>query len=153
MLNALNNGKHLLKNKNGDYYAVSKFYSGEQYHPMIMRDNSIAETNGFNINGSIFGDFKPFKEFTFTSRLGYSLSGTGSSTTSLPFYGNATQSRDYVSQSNSSSTTVYYQWENFANYLKSFGKHTVSAMLGMSFQETTTESVNGSLSSNKRGRW
>jgi TonB-linked SusC/RagA family outer membrane protein len=148
MLNALNNGKHLLKNKNGDYYAVSKFYSGEQYHPMIMRDNSIAETNGFNINGSIFGDFKPFKEFTFTSRLGYSLSGTGSSTTSLPFYGNATQSRDYVSQSNSSSTTVYYQWENFANYLKSFGKHTVSAMLGMSFQETTTESVNGSLSAN-----
>ena len=33
MQTALNNGKHLLKNENGDYYAVSKYYAGEQFHP------------------------------------------------------------------------------------------------------------------------
>lgn len=148
MLTALNSGKHLLQNGNGDYYAVSNYFAGEQYHPMIMRDNNIGKNSGFNVSGSIYGDFKPIKDLTFTSRFGYRLSGTRSSTTSLPFYGNATQSRDYVSQSNTSSTTIYYQWENFANYMKSFGQHTVTGMIGMSYQESSYDYVNGSLSAN-----
>lgn len=148
MLNALNSGKHLLQDENGNYYAVSKFYSGEQYHPMIMRDNNISKNSGFNVNGSVYADFKPFKGLTFTSRLGYRLSGTRSSTTSLPFYGNSVQSRDYVGQSSTSSTSIYYQWENFANYMKSFGQHTVSGMLGMSYQESTYDYVTGGLSAN-----
>lgn len=149
MLIALNSGKHLLQDDNGNYYAVSKFFAGEQYHPMIMRDNNIGKNSGFNVSGSAYADFKPFKGFTFTSRFGYRLSGTRSSTTSLPFYGNATQSRDYVGQSNTSSTTIYYQWENFANYMKTFGQHTVTAMVGMSYQESTYDYVNGSLSPNE----
>lgn len=149
MLTALNSGKHLLQDDNGNYYAVSKFFAGEQYHPMIMRDNNIGKNSGFNVNGSVYADFKPFKGFTFTSRFGYLTSGTRSSTTDLPFYGNATQSRDYVGQSNTSSTTIYYQWENFANYMKTFGQHTVTAMVGMSYQESTYDYVNGSLSPNE----
>lgn len=149
MLTALNSGKHLLQDGNGNYYAVSKFFAGEQYHPMIMRDNNIGKNSGFNVSGSAYADFKPFKGFTFTSRFGYRLSGTRSSTTNLPFYGNATQSRDYVGQSNTSSTTIYYQWENFANYMKTFGQHTVTAMVGMSYQESTYDYVNGSLSPNE----
>lgn len=149
MLTALNSGKHLLQDNNGNYYAVSKFFAGEQYHPMIMRDNNIGKSSGFNVSGSAYADFKPIKGFTFTSRFGYRLSGARSSTTSLPFYGNATQSRDYVGQSNTSSTTIYYQWENFANYMKTFGQHTVTAMVGMSYQESTNDYVNGSLSPNE----
>lgn len=149
MLTAINNGKHLLRNGNGDYYAVSKYFAGEQYHPMIMRDNNIGKNSGFNINGSVYSDFKPVKGFTFTSRFGYRLSGSRSSTTSLPFYGNATQSRDYVGHDSSSSTTIYYQWENFANYMKTFGQNTVTGMVGMSYQETTSDYVNGSLSPNE----
>ena len=148
MLTALNDGKHLLQDENGNYYAVSKFLACEQYHPMIMRDNNIDRNSGFNVNGSIYGDFKPFKDLTITSRLGYRLSGARSSTTSLPFYGNSVQSRDYLSQSGQSSTSIYYQWENFANYMKSFDKHTVSAMVGMSYQESTYDYVSGSLSAN-----
>ena len=68
--NALNNKKHLLTDANGNYYGISNFYSGEQYHPMIMRDNNLARNSGFNINGSIYADFTPIKGFTFTSRFG-----------------------------------------------------------------------------------
>lgn len=148
MLNALNSGKHLLQNENGDYYAVSKFYSGEQYHPMIMRDNNIGKSSGFNINGSIYADFNPIKGFTYTSRLGYRLSGTRQSSTDLPFYGNSVQSRDYVSHNATSSTNIYYQWENFANYMHTFGNHTISGMAGMSYQESSSDYVYGSLSAN-----
>lgn len=148
MLKALNEGKHLLDDGNGNYYSVSKFTAGESYHPMVMRDNSIGKSSGFNVNGSIYADFKPIKDLTVTSRFGYRLTGTRSSTTDLPFYGNATQSRDYVSQKAGSSTSIYYQWENFANYMKSFGEHTVTGMVGMSFQESTYDYVDGSLSAN-----
>lgn len=148
MLTALNDGKHLLQDENGNYYSVSKFLSAEQYHPMIMRDNSIGKNSGFNVQGSIYGNFNPIPELTVTSRLGYRLSGTRNSNTSLPFYGNSVQSRDYVEQNAQSSTTIYYQWENFANYLKRFGEHTVSGMLGMSYQESTYDYVKGGLAAN-----
>ena len=148
MVNAMNNGKHLLQDENGNYYAVSKFYAGEQYHPMIMRDNGISKNEGFNINGSIYGDFTPIKGLTVTSRFGYRLAGTRGSSTSLPFYGNAVQSRDFLDHSNSSSTSIYYQWENFANYMRQFGGHTVTAMVGMSFQKSSSDNVSGSLTAN-----
>ncbi len=148
MLSAISSGKTLLTNSNGEYYGVSKFLSSEQYHPMIMRDNSIGKNSGFNISGSAYLDFIPWKHLTFTSRFGYRLSGTRSSSTSLPFYGNSTQSRDYVGQSSTSSTTIYYQWENFINYNQTFGKHTVGAMVGMSFQETSYDYVYGGLTAN-----
>lgn len=146
--NAINIGKHLLTDANGNYYGISNFYAGEQYHPMIMRDNNLTRNSGFNINGSIYADLTPFKGFTLTSRFGYRLGGTRSSTTSLPFYGNGVQSRDFVSQSGQSSTSIYYQWENFANYLKSFGKHNINAMIGMSYQESTYDYVNAALDAN-----
>ncbi len=148
MRDAQTAGKTLLTNENGDYYSVSRFLSAEQYHPMIMRDNNLSNNTGFNVTGSAFLDFKPIKELVFTSRFGYRLSGTRSSTTSLPFYGNATQSRDYVGQNGTSSTTIYYQWENFANFTKTFDRHTVSAMAGMSFQESSYDFVTGSLTAN-----
>ena len=148
MANVLAQGKHLLQDENGNYYGVSKFYAGEQYHPMIMRDNNTSKTTGFNINGSIYGDFTPIQGLTVTSRFGYRLGGTRNSGASLPFYGNAVQSRDYVDFSSSSSTSIYYQWENFANYMKTFGGHTVTGMVGMSFQKSSSDSVSGSLTSN-----
>ena len=148
MVNAQANGKQLLQDENGNYYAVSKFYAGEQYHPMIMRDNGLSKNQGFNINGSIYGDFTPLKGLTVTSRFGYRLAGTRSSSTSLPFYGNGVQSRDYLDFSAGSSTSIYYQWENFANYMKQFGGHTVTAMVGMSFQKSSSDNVNGSLTAN-----
>ena len=148
MQNALATGKHLLTDENGNYYGVSKFYKGEQYHPMIMRDNGQSKNVGFNINGSIYGDFTPVKGLTVTSRFGYRLGGTRSSSVSLPFYGNAVQGRDFLDYSSSSSTSIYYQWENFANYMRTFGAHTVTGMVGMSFQKSSSDSVSGSLTGN-----
>ena len=142
-------GKHLLTDDNGNYYGISQFYKGEQYNPLVMRDNNQTKNSGFNVTGSIYGDFTLIPNLTITSRFGYRLGGTRSSTTSLPFYGNSTQNRDYVSQSNTSSTSIYYQWENFANYMQTFADaHTVNAMVGISFQDSDYDYVTGSLSDN-----
>ncbi len=145
MINARNQGRHLLTDENGNYYAVSKFLNSENYHPFVMRDNGVSRNNGFNVTGSIFADFKPFAGFTFTSRLGYRLSSGHQSTVNLPFYGNATQSGDYVGMNAQNSQTVYWQWENFANYFRQFGANTISAMVGMSYSETVNSFTYGSL--------
>lgn len=145
MINALQQGRHLLTDKDGNYYSVSKFLNSENYHPYVMRDNGVSRNNGFNVTGSIFADFKPFAGFTFTSRFGYRLSSSHQSNVSLPFYGNATQSGDYVGMNAQNSQTIYWQWENFANYIKQFGANTINAMVGMSYQETTTSYTQGSL--------
>ena len=142
-------GKTFLQDGAGNYYGISQFYNGEQYHPMVMRDNGLSKSSGYNVTGSIYGDFTLIPNLTITSRFGYRLAGSRNSSTSLPFYGNAVQSRDYVSQSNTSSTTIYYQWENFANYMKTFADaHTVSAMVGMSFQDNNYDYVTGGLDAN-----
>ena len=142
-------GKTFLQDGAGNYYGISQFYNGEQYHPMVMRDNGLSKSSGYNVTGSIYGDFTLIPNLTITSRFGYRLAGSRSSSTSLPFYGNAVQSRDYVSQSNTSSTTIYYQWENFANYMKTFADtYTVSAMVGMSFQDNNYDYVTGGLDAN-----
>ena len=142
-------GKTFMKDEDGNYYGTSKFYSGEQYNPLIMRDNGVSKNEGFNVTGSIYGDFTLIPDLTITSRFGYRLNGSRTSNTSLPFYGNAVQSRDYVSQSNTSSTTIYYQWENFANYMKTFAEaHTVNAMVGISFQKNSYDFVTGGLDAN-----
>ena len=148
MANALATGKHLLTDENGNYYGISRFYKGEQYHPMIMRDNSQTKNTGFTINGSIYGDFTPVQGLTVTSRFGYRLTGSRSNTVSQPFYGNAVQGKDFLDYSSSSSTSIYYQWENFANYMRQFGGHTVTAMVGMSFQKSSSDGVTGSLTGN-----
>ena len=148
MAQAQANGRTLLRADNGDYYGVSRFSNGEQYNPLLMSENNANKASGFNVNGSIYADFTPLKGFTFTSRFGYRLSGTRNRTVSLPFYGNATQSRDLVDMSSTSSTSIYYQWENFANYMKTFGGHTVTAMVGMSYQESTYDYVGGTLNAN-----
>lgn len=132
MAQSIEQGKHLMTDEDGNYYAVSKFINSENYHPFVMRDNGVSRNGGFNVTGSIFADFKPFDGFTFTSRLGYRLSSNHNSGVSLPFYGNATQSGDYVGMNAQNSQTTYWQWENFANYVKQFGRNTITAMVGMS---------------------
>ena len=149
MASALAGGKQLLTNADGDYYGISLFNNNENLNPFVLRDNNISRNSGFNINGSAYLDFKPLKGLVITSRFGYRLSGTRSSSTTLPYYGNSVQSNDYLSHNASSSTSIYYQWENFVNYTRRIANaHTVTAMAGMSFQESTYDYVNGSLSAN-----
>lgn len=144
MLDVLAQGRSLLQNENGDYYAVSLFNSSENINPLIMRDRSYSETNGFNINGSTALNFKPFKSLVFTSRLGYRLTASDSYGYSHDYYANSNAYQNYVGLSGSDSNSIYYQWENFANFNRQFGAHNVNAMAGMSYSQSRSNYVSGS---------
>ncbi len=145
MQNAVNQGFILNRDDNGNYYGVSSFYASEQYHPYIMSSNNEAKNNGFNINGTIYGDLNPVKGLIITSRLGYRFNGATVSNWLKPFYGNATQNRNWANYNATSSTIIYYQWENFANYNLKIGKNYINSMVGMSFSENVNNFVQGTL--------
>ncbi len=141
----LDNGYTLLQDENGDYYSTSAFQETDQYHPLIMRDKTQSEMKGYNVNGTFYANLKPVSTLVLTSRFGYRLSALNSYTVNNDYYVNTTQNQNYMSVSAVSSTPIYYQWENFANYTESFGVHNLNAMVGTSYIQNRAFNVSGSI--------
>ncbi|MCM1318457.1 MAG: TonB-dependent receptor [Bacteroides sp.] len=147
MRRVLNSSRYgyLLSDGNGNYYGISPYVSAENPNPLIMRDRALNENRGYNINGSTYLNLTPVKGLLFTSRLSYRLSASESYGVSFDYYGNSTQKQDYLQVSASAYTPTYYQWENFANYTRDFGKHHAGLMLGMSYSQSRSFGLSGSM--------
>jgi TonB-linked SusC/RagA family outer membrane protein len=139
-------GRLLVKNGNGDYYSLSPFAESNNVNPYIIRDAAINRMNGVNVQGSTYIDLTPIKGLTITSRLGYRFNFYNNYSYSQPHVVNTDTYYDYATVNASSNTIAYWQWENFANYVKTFaGKHNLSAMIGTSYSENTTFGVDGGI--------
>lgn len=145
MQTMVNAGKTYLKDKDGNYYSTSAFQETDNYNPYIMRDKSNSTSSGYNINGVIYANLKPVKGLVFTSRLGYRLSAAKSYTVNNDFFVNTTINQSYMSVNASASTPIYLQWENFVNYMHSFGKHNLNAMVGTSYIDNSSFYVSGNV--------
>jgi TonB-linked SusC/RagA family outer membrane protein len=138
--------KDLYTDGNGDYYSLSAFQISDQYNPFIMREKSKhSVSKGFNVNGTVYANLKPIKELVITSRFGYGLSAINGYNLNQHFYANGSVKQAYNQLIVSTSTPLSYQWENFANFTKSFGEHNVNAMLGASIRRSISYGVTGSL--------
>lgn len=135
----------MLTDKDGNVYSSSYFNAGENRNPFIQRDSSSSLAQGFNINGTTYLNFMPMKDLTFTSRISYVLSAGESYGVNHDYTDNRKYFNQYLSVNASASVNSYYQWENFLNYQKSIGDHHMSAMLGMSYSQSRSFGVNGSV--------
>jgi TonB-linked SusC/RagA family outer membrane protein len=135
----------LLGDGNGNYYGLALFGMSENLNPLIQRDRSFSENRGFNLNGTAYLNFTPIKGLVVTSRLGYRFSGGESYGYGKRYWTNTNAKQNYLSVNASTSVPVYYQWENFLNYERQFGKHNASIMLGTSYSQTRSFGVNGSI--------
>ncbi len=105
-------------------------------------------SSGTSLKGTVYGNLNLFKGFVFTSRFGYSIESKHSTSYETPYYASADFNNPYFKMSSENRSSVGYQWENFANYSREFGSHTVNAMVGMSVEERSTDNVKGSLDPN-----
>ena len=147
MRDIMNNSSYgeLLNDGHGNYYGISNFVTSESPNPLIMRDRSFTRSRGFNINGTTYINFMPIEGLTVTSRLGYRLSGSESYGVGQDYYATITAQQNFLSVNASTYTPTYWQWENFANYNKTFkGGHNLGAMVGMSYSESRNFGVSGS---------
>ncbi len=132
-------------NHNNDFFGTSKYMDEATGSPLIQRDRSDSSSSGINIRGALYANFSPFKGFVFTSRFGYRIAQSSSHTYTPPYYATPMAKSEEYSISANVNTSYYYQWENFANYNRTFGKHAVGAMVGMSYTENNND--NASISS------
>ena len=134
-----------LGDENG-WFANTK-YSDAEGSPFAKRDASESSNSGINIRGTLFANVTPFKGFTFTSRFGYRLNMSNSHSYTAPYYIGPRGSTDNYSISAGANTGFYYQWENFVNYNVTIArKHSITAMVGMSFNQNNSDSVSASAS-------
>lgn len=146
---AVANGLHV--SHDGDsYYTLSPFSNnpmlGLMANPADPKSNS---TTQFFINGMTSLNIKPFKNFIFTSRLGYTLGNLTDKTYETALWRNITSSPTSSNQepalSSCQYTTHYYQWENFFNYtLETEKLGNWSVMGGMSYSDKSRDYTYGS---------
>ncbi len=142
--NALASGKKILTDpETGLYWTVPLIGETQSGHPFVQRDATESQSGGISVRGVAYLNFMPFKGFVFTSRFGYRIAQNTSHNYTEPYYSTATIKADNYTLNASANTSYYYQWENFANYNRTFGKHEVSAMAGMSYIENNSDNVYG----------
>ena len=128
----------------GYIYGTSLFAGNSMiWHPAVMRDRSDSRSEAFNLLGTAFANFTPIKGLTVTSRLGYRAGYIQASTYNYPLFINTTATAN-MSLNGRSTNSLYYQWENFANYLFNVGKNNFTTMAGMSYQYSGSDFVYGS---------
>lgn len=137
-------GGELLSDGKGNYYGVSSFSSSDNLNPLILRDKSKSENRGFRLNGVAYVNLIPFKDLTITSRFGYSLGADETYGVNFDYYANAQAYQNYLSVAASDYSPVSWQWENFANYNKTIGEHSMNLMVGTSYSESRSYGVGGS---------
>ena len=131
-------------NHNNDFYGTSRYLQEATGNPLWQRDRTDSSSGGINVRGTLAANFMPISGLTVTSRFGYRIGYDNSHSYSTPYWLTAMAHSESYSISANANTNYYYQWENFANYTKTFGRHTLGAMAGMSYSETHNDNVSAS---------
>ncbi len=136
-------GYNVLRNDENQLYGTSRFLT-EPVNPLGMIHNSDNLKKRSSFSGTFYADLTPFKNFTYTSRLGYQLGSAHNSTYLEPNWWNASKNRVHAALSESMYQTTYYQFENFANYNFTRNKHDFTAMVGMQYTRGLNEYISAS---------
>ena len=124
------------------WYGTSKYKEDATANPLAQRDRIEQKNGGINVRGTLSADITPVSWLTYTSRLGYRITQANGHNYSQPWYLSSMAHGDSYSLAANTNAGLYYQWENFANFNKDFGKHNVGAMIGMSFTKNHWDNTN-----------
>lgn len=132
-------------NHNNDWYGTSKYIEDATGNPLYQRDRRDQERSGINVRGTVAANLMPVNGLTITSRLGYRITQSNYHNFEKPFWLSTMAHSEQYTIEAQTNNGLYYQWENFANFNKDFGKHSIGAMVGMSFTKNHWD--NSSISS------
>ncbi len=142
MKQAYDEGKIILRDPDNDlYYATSKYITDDSGNPLLQRDRVDSENKGVTLRGVLYGNLKPVKGLVITSRLGYRVAQSNAHSFNTPYYATPQAKSDDYNISADANTSLYYQFENFANYNFTIDRHNITAMGGMSYIENSWDNV------------
>ena len=138
---AVKEGKYVPVDADGNYYGSSKLLAHSAGNPLWQINRRDQARSGLTLRGNIAANLTPLSGLVITSRLGYRLSQSNYHNYQKPFYINSMANDTKYTINAENNTGLYYQWENFANYHKTIGKHNIGAMIGMSFTKNHTDNL------------
>ena len=132
-----------LGDENG-WFATSAIDETRGGSPFVQRDATEGSSQGINVHGVLFANLKPIKGLVITSRFGFRITQSNNHSYQAPFFSNGKADNKTSTLTATANTGLYYQWENFANYNKTFAnKHNLNVMAGMSFIKSKSDNVSG----------
>ncbi|GGK64265.1 SusC/RagA family TonB-linked outer membrane protein [Rufibacter glacialis] len=134
----------VVRGADGRIFAISPYVSQEVVNPLARLQVMNGLTNVDKFVGNIYGEVKLLEGLTFRSTLGIDLAYVVSTNYNPVFYLNAAQQNATALVSRG--TDRYYTWqtENYFNYNKSLGEHSLGLTAGTSALKTRNEGLFGS---------
>jgi TonB-linked SusC/RagA family outer membrane protein len=131
----LDEGKTIIKDGNGNYYGLTENVSGEMSNPLATLETYHNTTEQDKLMGTGYATIKPFKGFTFTSRMGIDLTYQSQHIWNPLYYFSTENQNGTTNVTDNLNKWNTWLWENFATYSKDFGDHSLTVMAGYSAQE------------------
>lgn len=143
---ALDAGRSLLRDKNGNYYGISDFIFGEYGNPLAWMARTNNNLTQHKIEGNIFADIEPIKGLKFTSRFGIDGAFQREHSWTPTFWFSTESLNTQATGGDNQNNWFSWQWENFINYTRAFGDHNVNMLLGTSANKFMWNYIGGSYS-------
>lgn len=120
---------------NYEYNKYAYDYVAGIGNPVAMLNRADNVTNVYSLTGNTFVQAKFFDGFTFKSSLGIDYNVNSNSTFIAKYYLSSQEHEDVGSIENINTTRTRWLWENTLSYNKTFGKHTINAVIGYTSEQ------------------
>lgn len=136
----------LVRNANGDPYAISQYVGQEMTNPMAWMQTQLGNYGwGDKFVGNVYLEIEPIKNFKLKSSIGGDMAFWGNeSFTPIYFLSNTNSNLTNTSFNRGMNKAFNWIFTNTATYARSFGLHNVTAMIGTEAQNAGNQfGVNG----------
>ena len=123
-------GRQVTKDNDGNYYGISRYVTGETINPFVQKKQSQTNTMNTSFMGNAYADITPLKGLTITSKMGVNYYTNNVHNYRPEYYYSGEMMNALAAVSETDAMMTYWQWENYASYIKSISGHNLTIMAG-----------------------
>ncbi|WP_180335611.1 SusC/RagA family TonB-linked outer membrane protein [Labilibaculum filiforme] len=131
----LDGGNTILKDKNGRYYGLAEYVTGETANPLALLQTYHNTITQDKVLGMAYATVKPIKGLSFTTRVGLDLTYQTQHSWAPTYYFSSESQNSATSVDDNINKWYTWLWENFATYNTKVGDHDFTILAGYSAEE------------------
>lgn len=131
----INDGKTILSDKNGNYYGLPAYVTGEIANPVAMLTIQNRNIKTDKILGSFYANVTPLEGLVITSRFGVDVNYSVNHNWNPVYYVSSERQNALATIDDNITKSSSWLWDNFATYTNDFKKHSYTILLGMSAEK------------------
>ncbi|ALI98794.1 SusC/RagA family TonB-linked outer membrane protein [Rufibacter tibetensis] len=143
---AINAGRPLVRDENGNYYGISNFIRGEYGNPLARISLARGQTTQNKVVGNLYANFDILPGLKFTTQFGVDGAFQRQHNWTPTFWFSSESQNSVANGSDSQNNWFTMQWENYATYQKQFGDHGFTFLAGTSAVKRMWNYIGGSYS-------